>query len=355
MLSMHRFYWHPQRPKTSADVFQVEQQLWGILAGDRASYWRRRAAEPRGPSSPLYTSLDEQRREVRLLEVSRPAQSDGQEASLAARLVQVALDDNPTYVAISYAWGEPSVVGHFRDPNGVETTLGYNQVTFDIVSTLVAPGCTLYLWIDSACINQEDSDEKASQVAIMGDIYRQAQQVVIFLGTADETTTHAMDLLQLTRGFIHAKGDILPPMSIGEFEKLSRGAGLNPAYWAAVAHLMSRPWFTRYWPIQEAALAPDAVVVCGHHAVSWEELRQVCQWVVDNNGVLFGVMEQHHAAGAPMAHLEAPFRNPLSIAVARGLQGAEKDPTTLQQLLLRFRHFRCSDPRDRIFALSGCK
>ncbi|KAL1877413.1 hypothetical protein Daus18300_002397 [Diaporthe australafricana] len=350
---MPRFYWHPQRPKTSADVFQVEQQLWGILARDRASYRRRRAAEPRGPSSPLYTPLDEQRREVRLLEVSRPAQSDGQESTVAARLVQAALDDNPTYLAISYAWGEASVAGYFCDPDGIETRLGYSKVTLEIVSTLVAPGSTLYLWIDSVCINQEDNDERASQVAIMGDIYRQAQQVVIFLGTADETTTHAMDLLQLTRGFINAKGDILPPMSIDDFEKLSRGAGLNPTYWAAVAHLILRPWFTRYWTIQEAALAPDAMVVCGRHAVSWEELRQVCQWVVDNNGVLFGVMERHHAVGAPMAHLEAPFRNPLSIAVARGIQGAEKDPTTLQQLLLRFRHFRCADPRDRIFALLG--
>ncbi|KAI3393273.1 hypothetical protein diail_4506, partial [Diaporthe ilicicola] len=354
MLGWHRFYWHPQRPKTSADVFQVEQQLWGILAGDRASYWRSRAVEPRGPSTgeaPLYASLNKTRREVRLLEVSRAAQYDGQETSLAAGLVQVALDDSPTYVAISYAWGDTSVAGYFRDANGIESRLGYNQATFEIVSTLVAPGCTLYLWIDSVCINQEDNDERASQVAIMGDIYRQAQQVVIFLGTAEDTTTHAMDLLQLTRGFIHATGDFLPPMNIDDFERMSLGAGLNPAHWPTVAHLMLRRWFTRHWPIQEAALTSDALVVCGHHAVSWDELRQLCQWVVDNNGILFGVMEKNNTAAGTMAHLEAPFRNPLSIAAARDLQRAGKDPTTLQQLLLRFRHFRATDPRDKIFSL----
>lgn len=38
------------------------------------------------------------------------------------------------------------------------------------------------LWIDAICINQEDLDERSVQVAIMGDIYRQARRTVIWLG-----------------------------------------------------------------------------------------------------------------------------------------------------------------------------
>lgn len=355
---MHHFYWHPQRPKTSADVFQVEQELWAVLAGHRASYWRNRGIEPRGPISdgaPLYTSLEKEKKEIRLLQVTRSAQSDGNDTRFAAQLVQVALGDNPTYVAISYVRGEQSIVGYFFDSDGVETQLGYSQAILDIVSTLVPRGGTLYLWIDAVCINPDDHDERASQVTIMGDIYRQAQQVVIFLGTADDASTRAMDLLQLTRGFIQANGDALPPLNVEEFEKKSRGAGLNPAYWADVARLLCRPWFNKCWAVQEVALASDAVAVCGRHAVRWDELCQLCRWVVDNNGLLFQVMEKYLPAARRMAYLEAPFRNPPSIAAARDLQRAEKDPLILQRLLLRFRHFRTTDPRDKIFALLGCE
>lgn len=303
----------------------------------------------------LYIPLEEERRDTRLLRVTRLAQSDEKETSFVAQLVHVALDDNPTYLAISYAWGEKSIVGHFLDSDGVETPLGYSKVILDVVSALVPPGATLHLWIDAICINQDDPYERASQVAIMGDIYRQAQQVIIFLGTADDTSTRAMDLLQLTRGFIQANGDVLPAMRIEDFEKLSLGAGIPPASWAAVAQLLSRPWFNRCWTVQEVALASDAVVVCGAHAVRWDELCQLSQWVVDNNGILFRVMEKHLPAASRMAYLEAPFRNPPSIAAARALQCAEKDPVILQQLLLRFRHFQSTDPRDKIFALLGCE
>lgn len=339
-------------------MFQVEQQLWAVLARDRASYWRDRRVEPRGQESgqaPLYTSLDKEKKEIRLLQVTHLARPDG-EPRFAARLMQVALEDNPIYISISYAWGEQSVVGYFVDPDGVETPLGYSQVILDIVSTLVPPGGTLYLWIDAMCINQDDHDERASQVTIMSDIYRRAQQVVIFLGAADGASTRAMDLFQLTRGFIQANGDVLPPLAVDEFERRSRGAGLDPASWAAVARLLSRRWFTRCWAVQEAALASDAVVVCGRHAVRWDELCQICRWVMDNNGLLFRVMDRHLAEGSRMAYLGVPFRNPPSVEAAGRLQGAEgKDPVVLQRLLLRFRHFQATDPRDKIFALLGCE
>lgn len=346
---MPLWFWHPQRPKTSADVFRVEQQLWGILAGDR---------EPQKPNSQaadLYLPLERERRNIRLLRATRLAQSETEQTGFAAQVVHVDLDDDPTYLAISYAWGDKSVVGHFLDPSGTETPLGYSQVILDILNTLVPPDETLYLWIDAICINQEDPDERASQVTIMGDIYRKAQQVIIFLGTADDASTRAMDLLQLTRGFIQANGDVLPALRIEDFEQRSLGAGIPPASWAAVAQLLSRPWFTRGWTVQEAALASDAVAVCGRHAVRWDELCQLCRWVVDNNGLLSQVMDKYLPVASRMAYLEAPFRNPPSIAVARDLQCGEKEPAILQQLLLRFRHFQTSDPRDKIFALLGCE
>jgi hypothetical protein len=38
------------------------------------------------------------------------------------------------------------------------------------------------LWIDQLCIDQENNDEKGPQIQLMGDIYRTACEVVIWLG-----------------------------------------------------------------------------------------------------------------------------------------------------------------------------
>lgn len=38
------------------------------------------------------------------------------------------------------------------------------------------------LWIDAVCIDQTDHREKSRQVAQMGDIYRDAERVLVWLG-----------------------------------------------------------------------------------------------------------------------------------------------------------------------------
>lgn len=77
----------------------------GILAGDCASNWAQHAVESQKPISEaagLYTPLERERRHIRLLRVTRLAQSDAKETRFAAQLVHVTLDDNPTYLAFEY-------------------------------------------------------------------------------------------------------------------------------------------------------------------------------------------------------------------------------------------------------------
>ena len=44
----------------------------------------------------------------------------------------------------------------------------------------------LKIWADAVCINQNDLDERSSQVSIMGDIYSSAKVCQIWLGTVEE-------------------------------------------------------------------------------------------------------------------------------------------------------------------------
>ena len=53
---------------------------------------------------------------------------------------------------------------------------------------------TYLLWIDSICINQEDSEEWDAQVRRMKTIYEQAERVIIWLGKYNEPTDASIRL-----------------------------------------------------------------------------------------------------------------------------------------------------------------
>jgi hypothetical protein len=46
------------------------------------------------------------------------------------------------------------------------------------------------IWIDAICIDQADNSEKAEQVAMMRDIYKRAECVVVWLGTTVRDGAH---------------------------------------------------------------------------------------------------------------------------------------------------------------------
>tara|TARA_R110002060_G_scaffold2590_1_gene4297 strand:- start:906 stop:1475 length:570 start_codon:yes stop_codon:yes gene_type:complete len=51
------------------------------------------------------------------------------------------------------------------------------------------------LWRDAICINQQDVIERGIQVSRMGDIYRRARQVVIWLGPEEDQSSLALELI----------------------------------------------------------------------------------------------------------------------------------------------------------------
>jgi hypothetical protein len=58
---------------------------------------------------------------------------------------------------------------------------------------------TRRLWIDQICINQADLRERHHQVCIMGEVYAIAEKVLVWLGSADEDTGGAWQLLNTFR------------------------------------------------------------------------------------------------------------------------------------------------------------
>jgi hypothetical protein len=96
------------------------------------------------------------------------------------------------------------------------------------------------MWIDAICINQENLEEKARQVSFMGEVFSHAESTRVWLGPEIQHSSLAIS-------FIRTLFSILPEIETGNMERTFyyamkyREAGPE---WVALAHLLSRPWFT---------------------------------------------------------------------------------------------------------------
>ncbi|KAH9233198.1 hypothetical protein K456DRAFT_1838097 [Colletotrichum gloeosporioides 23] len=134
--------------------------------------------------------------EIRILELD-----SGTSDSLlhgAFSRVQVG-SDRAQYEAVSYTWADesgdstrckPMFIGPFWDI--IPITRNCENA---LRSVRISGGPPRNIWIDSLCINQDDEQERSSQVALMPRIYAGAAGVLVYLGTATWNSDLAMDTI----------------------------------------------------------------------------------------------------------------------------------------------------------------
>lgn len=115
------------------------------------------------------------------------------------------MESSPPFTALSYVWGDlkagSEVIILDSRPRDVGRSLAValRHVRSGMQEDLQH---TLYLWVDTISINQDDNGEKTAQVRQMGRIYRIAASVLSHLGTETEIITLAMlDLRLLATGW----------------------------------------------------------------------------------------------------------------------------------------------------------
>jgi len=115
-------------------------------------------------------------------------------AELRCELKEVSLDDPPCkYSALSYCWE-----GQIPDCSVLcaGKVLYVTKNCWTAMIKLRQPQDPVTLWIDSICINQANVAEKSAQVTMMGDIYKKADQVIVWLGEWDQTTYKAVEIIR---------------------------------------------------------------------------------------------------------------------------------------------------------------
>jgi hypothetical protein len=239
------------------------------------------------------------------------------------------------YEAVSYCWGKP-VFSHSLWCDDRTSFLLITENVDAMLRHFRNPVRARFLWIDAICLNQGDNMEKSQQVQLMGDIYRGAAKVDIWLGVPDDgelaanifAATKQMAMLSITDPSVEYPGRRENPRHIGILQPDQSEIFIDG--------LFGLPWFTRRWVVQEVAHARHATVYWGHVKMSWA-------WFAPGLHAVAREVQQRFP--------EKLSRINKNVDAIISLTIKTKKRVTLEELVWRFHATDCADPRDRIFAL----
>ncbi|KAL8787130.1 MAG: hypothetical protein Q9195_007912 [Heterodermia aff. obscurata] len=307
-----------------------------------------------------YTPLDSQSQQIRLMSLA-PGMFDD-DIYLSLKTVALTQDDPPEYEALSYTWGsaencpEVGVMPHIGANHLIKTwkplatlntklsgRLAVTQNLAQALRYLRSPAQSRTLWIDAICINQKDVKEREQQVERMGDIYRSARQVFIWLGPSSHDSALAIETLNsLGRSIEVDWGAVrMQPKASADTDwaNLIVPFPYDEDTWRSINGFLERSWFKRLWIWQEVLLARKAEMHCGYDSIDWHTF---CQAIFCINHKLLD-RDVWVRLGFPclidrisdIGKLARPFSWNLSM-----------------QLLLKYSgNCECLDPRDKMNAL----
>ncbi|KAM5526194.1 heterokaryon incompatibility protein [Fusarium oxysporum f. sp. phaseoli] len=180
------------------------------------------------------------------------------------------IDAAPKYEALSYVWGPlnrtKSITCNGQDFNitdSLDTALRRLRLT----------GKPRHIWIDQICIDQDSVVERSEQVSIMRHIYSNAEMVNAWLGPADpEVAASAAGIISTlanSKPRLYER-DLFPEDQ--ELLDLGLPTRDSPA-WDALNTMLSVPYFSRVWIIQEIVVASDFVLLWGDITISKREFK----------------------------------------------------------------------------------
>ncbi|KAF5661391.1 heterokaryon incompatibility protein [Fusarium heterosporum] len=287
----------------------------------------------------LYTSLDVSDPLIRLL-ILQPGELGDR---IEGNILVVNLDDRPSYEALSYVWGDSTL-----------------ELTVTVAGQPVAVTDNLHaalrhvrytdrervLWVDALCIHQHDVKEKTRQVGMMGRIYKDSQQCIVWLG---ETSIN--ETLGFTTEDVRAAFDMISLIAEGDLEgglpvNLSTGTARKAAT-SALSGMMLRKnkWWLRIWTIQEAVLTGQKTIVWGTASISWAKCVEAAK-------ELAGPWEQGHKVVDLLSPELFSWDVNEFVTPFISLEFTKEDALPLFTAH-RWRYREATDPRDKVYGLVG--
>ena len=282
----------------------------------------------------LYPDLNLQSKQIRLLEIQQGVFSD----EILCSLSTAVLAEKPQYDALSYVWGE----NHAKKPiivDGIPVRVTENLDA--AIRHLRRLDKSMLIWIDALCINQENTPERNCQVAMMGDIYRGAQEVFAWLGNLDAETGKVLSMVEGFGSDVMLHWDPAFPAAISEDM-------VSASQFMGLCRLLSRPWWTRVWTVQEAILPERLTFVCGERRVGAASFfgfsGNFARHMSSCCGEFFLSQDQSMLRG---------LRYQVDSLYTMQYFRAHKENTDISMQMSYYRTRSCKDPKDKIYGFIG--
>lgn len=284
-----------------------------------------------GRESFSYEPLDTSRRSLRLIEVLPFIEGREVKCRIRHALLSDTESSDLCFNALSYACGDQSAsTKQTISLNGKSFRVGYNLYRFLVYAAKTLENVRHNLWIDAICINQEHVTERNHQVQQMGDIYRGAQTVFVWLGLEAETQLKE----QRVRNFLR---HLLKEFRFRDLDSVD----------TQLMELAGASYWTRAWIVQELALARKVRIIYGSRYISWETIS-AC---LSRKHSIARDNDEFNYKRNPAAKLVVRFDTLLVEAKYENKKATTFAGThQLSEYMLQFRNNQCSDPKDKVFA-----
>ena len=285
---------------------------------------------------------------IRLLHLL-PRASDGIIRCTLENNVSISEGPDLSYNCLSYEWGHKSNGTRRIEINGRCLCISRNLHGFlrSFLHNHNNAGLKA-LWIDAICINQADKKEKSEQVSQMHDIFRNASEVLCWLGPSANNSDALFDLFNgsnvpVDEGASDADAaKLLEPGAWSGPQHLFFDAGFR--LYQAMKYLCRRTYWKRMWIIPEILLARKLRLFCGSKKTRW------LPFVIIVDGLV-----NHYSLFTHLAWVvgDSAVGTILRYWIGRlgGYLGRGKMSEDIQTLFAKFGTFHCSESRDRLYAL----
>ncbi|KAI2619762.1 HET-domain-containing protein [Hypomontagnella submonticulosa] len=279
------------------------------------------------------------------------------------------LSDLPSiqYSALSYTWGRATSIDDIREIVIDGQLFFVRRNLSDFLNTATGKGKSGLFFVDAICINQLDYTERVSQVREMARVYRNAAEVIAWLGHPD--TQQDLDNVR----------------SLGQERDCSDCTHWTKQQWAGFRYLSYHPYWTRVWIVQEVQLAKRIEVWCWYFTFPLSLFRNIplntLPW---RRKLRFSAEGRPHIEVDAVSRARSPAERIVSDrtrlvlretddSLAQGTLVGTLDemiteltrphmtaetyqsqlPDSIHQLVRKFGMLECSDPRDKLYGFLG--
>lgn len=192
--------------------------------------------------------------------------------------IHTSVDDEIQYDTVSYAWGDCTRVAKLPIAKG-QGHISLTQSLVNALPYLARQSRTGFLWIDQICINQDDTQERDKQVALMGDAYRGSTRTLIWLGLDSHSGQLVREIIMAIKDF-NIQEPAYTITRSRKLESLIRRPGWHftaPEYIDVAMLIGSCSWITRGWVVQEYVLSKSPLFLLGNYGICPKELTDTLE------------------------------------------------------------------------------